>query len=222
MHRPPLRFIPLSTDMEKIRFFGTLMPGLLLLKRSPGQFVRHLVRRRLTPHQDVEAFVRREADDFAQLADLWLFVHRWRTPGFDPLAFARAHTFLAQLTRLLRRSGYRAEPLDPLSPTVNLPRLAIQAGLGNASPYGLLTHPLFGPRVILSGMRTDHPLRLEPRWGGGGCTDCDACLTLCPQKPLESGVIHLGQCQTCALCFAVCPTGKGKRARALLQEAGLP
>ncbi|NIV28647.1 MAG: hypothetical protein GWN58_03750, partial [Anaerolineae bacterium] len=51
--------------------------------------------------------------------------------GFDPLAFARAKTFLAQITRLVRRAGSEAEPLDPLSPNINLPKLAAQAGLGN-------------------------------------------------------------------------------------------
>ncbi len=219
--RTDLTFIPLSNDMEKIRFFGTLMPALLLLKQAPGQFLLHQVKRRLTPRTNVETYIRRNADDFSQIDDLWLFVHRWRKTTFDPITFARTHTFLAQLTRLLHRAGYRAEPLDPLSPTVNLPQLAIRAGLGNASPYGLLTHPVFGPRLILSGLRTDHPLQLRPRWGGDGCTDCDACLKLCPQKPLETHQVNLGQCQTCALCFTVCPTGKGKRARQLLTAAGL-
>ncbi len=220
MKRSTLTFIPLSNDLGKIRFFGTLMPALLLLKQAPGQFIRHQIRRRLTPRMGVEAYIQQYADDFGQLDDLWIFVHRWHTTTFDPLAFARAHTFLAQLGRLLRREGYEAEPLDPLSPTVNLPQLAIRAGLGNASPYGLLTHPIFGPRLILSGMRTNHPLQLRPRWGGGGCTDCMACLKLCPQKPLETLEVNLGLCQTCAICFAVCPTGKGRRARAALAEIG--
>ncbi len=214
----PLKFIPLSEDAEKIRFFGTLMPNLLLLKRSPGRWVAEWFKRRFTPRMEVEAFVRAEADDFASLGDTWLFVHRWHILKFDPLAFARAHTFLARLERLLRRQGYWAEPLDPLSPEINLPRLAAEAGLGNLSPYGLLVHPVFGPRLILSGMRTNYPLALRPRWGGAGCNDCDACLKLCPQRPLESGVVDLGRCQTCALCFTVCPTGKGRQARARWQE----
>lgn len=202
-----LIFIPLSNDLEKIRFFGTLMPALLLLKQAPAQFFVHQVRRRLLPRRSVEAYIQQNADDFSQTDDVWLFVHRWKQPTFDPLTFARTHTFLAQLRRLLRRAGYRAEPLDPLSPTINLPQLAIQAGLGDASPYGLLVHPVFGPRVILSGMRTDYPMVLRPRWGSDGCTDCAACLKLCLQKPLETPNVNLGQCQTRALCFTVCPTG---------------
>jgi len=218
MSRRDLRFIPLSADLEKIRFFGTLRSSLLLLKQAPLQFVRHQVLRRLPVRQSVEVFIAHEADDFAQLGDVWLFVHAWRLPRFAPLAFARVHTFLHRLARRLRWEGYRAEPLDPLSPTINLPRLAVEAGLGDFSPYGLLVHPVFGPRLILSGMRTDYPLSLRPCWGGVGCNDCDACLKLCPQRPLESGVVGLGRCQTCAICLTVCPTGKGRRARALRQE----
>ena len=37
------RFIPVSTDPAKIRFFGTLMPALLLLKASPFRFVAYQV-----------------------------------------------------------------------------------------------------------------------------------------------------------------------------------
>lgn len=36
LERPGLTFVPLSTDAGKIRFFGTLMPAVLLLKASPG------------------------------------------------------------------------------------------------------------------------------------------------------------------------------------------
>jgi epoxyqueuosine reductase len=118
--------------------------------------------------------------------------------------------FLAQATRLARRPGYPATPLDPLSPDVNLPRLAQAAGLGNLSPYGLLVHPAFGPRLIVTGLRTDFPLVVRPRWGGDGCSDCVACLRLCPQSPLAGGVVKLADCQSCAKCLVVCPTGKGR------------
>jgi Pyruvate/2-oxoacid:ferredoxin oxidoreductase delta subunit len=130
--------------------------------------------------------------------------------------------FLEQMTRLLRRAGYRAEPLDPLSPRLNLPRLAVEAGLGNLSPYGLLVHPVFGPRLILSGVRTDYAPDLRPRFQGEACFDCMACLTLCPQQPQLSGVVDLGQCQTCAKCFVVCPVGKGRQARQALSNAASP
>jgi epoxyqueuosine reductase QueG len=86
--------------------------------------------------------------------------------------------------------------------------------LGNLSPFGLLVHPIFGPRLILTVLQTDYPIRLSPRWVGDGCEDCMACVKLCPQNPLQSGVVDLGQCQSCTKCLVVCPTGKGRRERA--------
>jgi epoxyqueuosine reductase QueG len=100
--------------------------------------------------------------------------------------------------------------LDPLSPDVNLPKLATAAGLGNLSPFGLLVHRKFGPRLILTALKTDYPLNFQPRWDNGGCNDCQSCLKICPQEPLDGGVVDLGQCQSCAKCLEVCPTGKGR------------
>lgn len=65
------------------------------------------------------------------------------------------------------------------------------------SPFGLLVHPLFGPRLILTGLRTDYPLVLRSRWGGPGCTDCMTCVKVCPQEPVQTGIVELGQCQSC-------------------------
>jgi len=201
------RFIPVSTDPAKIRFFGTLMPALLLLKASPFRFVSYQVARRWTPRTALEAFVA-EADDVARIDDVLVFVHAWQGDVFDPFAFARAKTFLLRAARLAKREGYTVHRLDPLSPSVNLPRLAAQAGLGDLSPYGLLVHPGYGPRLILTGLRTNHPLSVVSQWQERGCTDCLACVHRCPQSPLESGVVDLGQCHGCAICLAVCPVGR--------------
>lgn len=184
------------------------MPALLLIKASPGRFVRYQVAKRYTPKVEIAAFVAENTDDDAQADGVLVFVHRWHSPDFDPFAFARAKTFLARITCMVRREGYAAEPLDPLSPGVNLPRLAARAGLGDLSPFGLLVHPSFGPRLILTGLRTDYPLPLSPRTEKEACTDCLACLETCPQKPLQGGVVELRSCQTCAECLAVCPVGK--------------
>ena len=206
--RPEITFIPLSTDEGKIRFFGTLMPALLLLKAAPGQFFRHQIAGRIAPRTEIGSFVTAATDDYAQVDGTLIFVHRWESDQFDPLAFARARTFLAQITRLLRREGYRAEPLDPLSPRENLPKLAARAGLGTLSPYGLLVHPTFGPRLILTGLRTDGPVVVQSRREANGCTDCMSCVEVCPQQPRQTGTIRLGECQSCAQCLVVCPVGK--------------
>jgi|GEM_PF-1923507 len=220
--RPEIQFIPMSTDEGKIRFFGALMPALLLLKESPRTFFSFQLRRHFTPKQPLADFIAQGVDDMAQIDGGLIFAHRWQTTTFDPLTFARSRLFLEQLTRLLRREGYAAEPLDPLSPRLNLPHMAAEAGLGNLSPYGLLVHPLFGPRLILSGVRTDFRLAAQPRFSGAACFDCMACVTLCPQQPHLSGVVDLSQCQTCARCFVVCPVGKGRLARQTWQQATDP
>lgn len=214
--RPEIEFIPLSADPERIRFFGTLMPAILLFKASPLRFLRYQLAGLSTPAVSVSDFIAAEADDAAQIDDLWVFVHRWATHNFDPFAFARAKLFLKRLTRLVERAGHTAEPLDALSPDVNLPHLAARAGLGDPSPYGLLVHPAYGPRLILTALRTDYPLTLAPRWNEKGCTDCMLCVRECPQDPAQNGVIALGECQRCTRCLTVCPVGweSAKAARA--------
>lgn len=223
MMQPDIQFVPMSTDEDKIRFFGTLMPALLLMMQSPRRLVHWQVLRRIVPKETVEAFVAREADDAAAVTSratedearartgkgirTIVFVHGWAADRFDPVAFARAKTFLERVARLVEQEGYRAERLDPLSPQVNLPALAARAGLGTLSPFGLLIHPRFGPRLILSGLRTDLPLVTAPRWQGAGCSDCLACLEACPQEPQQTSVVRLAECQSCALCLAVCPVG---------------
>lgn len=205
---PDIQFVPMSTNERTIRFFGTLMPALLLIKASPGRFARYQFARRTTPRVDIPAYIAAETDDAARDGDVLVFVHRWHSHDFDPFAFARAKTFLARITRLVRRAGYAAEPLDPLSPSINLPRLAARAGLGNRSPFGLLVHPAFGPRLILSALRTDYPLNPAARSSGVGCSDCQACVRQCPQSPLQTGLVELRLCQRCVECLAVCPVGK--------------
>jgi len=198
----------MSTDAAKIKFFGTLMPALLLLKASPLRFMRYQVVKGFTPRVEVGEYIHSDSDDAGRAGDVLVFVHRWNSISFDPFTFARAKIFLKRLTNLIRRSGYPAEPFDPLSPDINLPKLAEMAGLGNLSPYGLLVHPEFGPRIILTGIRTSAPLKVLPRYTEPGCNDCMACLRICPQKPLENGMINLRLCQSCAKCLEVCPTAK--------------
>ena len=207
--RPEIRFVGGSTDAEKIQFFGTLMPALMLLKEAPLQVAANAIKSRLTPRAAVPDFIAAQADDMARTGDTLILLHRWHTGNFDPRVFGRARLFLTQLARLVRRAGHTAAPLDPLSPSINLPRLAAEAGLGNLSPFGLLVHPAFGPRVITSGLKTDYPLKMTSHFApGGGCTDCLACLRQCPQAPQVSGVINLRQRMSCGICLAVCPVGK--------------
>jgi hypothetical protein len=205
---PNIRCLPATNNKTVLRIFGTLMPSLLLLKQAPGQLWALHRARVITPDGDVAEFLQNQTDDVGQVGDTLVFVHRWQSTEFDPVVFARAKVFLAQITRRLRRDGYTATPFDPLSPGINLPQLAVNAGLGDFSPYGLLVHPQFGPRVILTALKTDFPLSITPQWPAQqGCTDCLVCVRKCPQEPLRTGFVAMGQCKSCTRCLSVCPVG---------------
>jgi hypothetical protein len=107
LNRPPITFIPMSTDAEKIRFFGTLMPALLLLRASPLRFLQYQIVKRQTPRGDLASLIEHGVDDVAHSGDMLIFVHRWQSLTFDPFAFARAKTFLT------RPAGWRAAPATP-------------------------------------------------------------------------------------------------------------
>lgn len=205
---PKIRCIPATSNETLLRIFGTVMPLLLLLKQSPRQFLALQQAQRQTPDADVLTFIQTGTDDVGRVGDTLVFVHRWQSVDFDPVVFARAKVFLAQVTRLVTQAGYEATSFDPLSPGLNLPQLAVDAGLGDFSPYGLLVHPQFGPRVILTALKTDYPLPLKAQWPEEqGCTDCMVCVRKCPQKPMESGFVRMSQCKSCTRCLTVCPVG---------------
>jgi hypothetical protein len=172
MKRPDIRFIPMSTDEGKIRFFGTLMPALLLLVRSPLRLVQGHVLRRIVPRGSVEAFVAAGADD-AALVDsreteggppaatggsdgrLIVFVHGWATSEFDAAAFDRAKTFLARLTRLVEREGYRAGAGCAGGPGESKPLWAIGASQirSKADPERAADRLPVGRRAAVAGCR---------------------------------------------------------------------
>ena len=76
------------------------------------------MKKRLTPGQEIGAYLKEGTDDAGRVGDVLVFVHRWRSLKFDPFTFARANTFLVRLTRMIRWQGFAAEPYDPLSPNI--------------------------------------------------------------------------------------------------------
>ena len=205
---PNIRCIPATPNKTLLRIFGTLMPSLLLLKQAPDQFWSLRRAMSQTPDDEIAEFLQANTDDVGQAGDTLVFVHRWPSTEFDPVVFAKAKVFLAQITRLVQQAGYAATAFDPLSPGINLPQLAVSAGLGDFSPYGLLVHPKFGPRVILTALKTDYPLSVKPQWPEQqGCTDCLVCARKCPQEPLTTGFVKMSHCKSCTRCLSVCPVG---------------
>ena len=84
IQRPDIRFIPMSTDAAKIKFFGTLMPSLMLLKASPLRFIRFQVAKGFTPRVEVGDYIQHESDDAGRSGDVLAVVHRWNSLTFDP------------------------------------------------------------------------------------------------------------------------------------------
>lgn len=109
--RTQIRCIPATTNEVLLRFFGTLMPTLLLLKQAPRQFWRLWQDGQRTPSVEIADFIQAEVDDAGRVGDTLVFVHRWQNDTFDAVAFARAKVFLTQLTRLIKNAGYDTEPL---------------------------------------------------------------------------------------------------------------
>jgi len=202
-----IRYIPVSTDPGRMYFFGNLMPAILLMKKSPFQLITSQVAKRYCPDMSAALFINRFADDFAYLDGTYIFLHQWNSLDFDPVVFARAKIFLKRVARLLEKEGYWCAPLDPISPHINLPKLAVKAGLGNLSPFELLVHPNFGPRLIITGIRTNYPFNERVKKNKGGCTSCMICIEKCPQRPIETGEIILKECLKCTQCFEICPVG---------------
>ena len=61
IHRPDIQFILISTDPAKIKFFGSLMSSLLLLKDSLLRFIHYQVIKGYTPQMDVGTNIHNES-----------------------------------------------------------------------------------------------------------------------------------------------------------------
>ena len=115
--------------------------------------------------------------------------------------------FIYRLNKMLSKSGSKGQALYPLSPRINLPKLAESAGLGTLSPFGLLVHPEFGPRLFITALKGTEGLLLSSEPKTNGCTSCNKCVEVCPQKPQETTTVNLGLCRACSKCISECPVG---------------
>jgi reductive dehalogenase len=105
------------------------------------------------------------------------------TTAYSRMAFTG--TTLAQYIRGL---GYKALPMGNDTAT-SIP-LAIDAGLGELSRMGLLVTPEYGPRVRLSKVITDMPLKPDSPIEFGVwdfCMKCEKCARFCPGQAIMHG-----------------------------------
>lgn len=149
---------------------------------------------------------------------------------------------LAILTmNLLQERGYRAFPI-PTSQTVNLKlheghlshkMVASRAGLGWIGKSALLVTPEFGPRLRLTSVLTDAPLKAGKPVVESSCGSCQECVEACPveairgetwsRKSERADLLDVDRCAmkidagktevgapVCGVCVQVCPKGKKK------------
>lgn len=157
------------------------------------------------------------------------------------------------LAKIIQERGYSAYPI-PSSQIVDLNKLegaishkvvANLAGLGWIGKSCLLVTRDYGPRVRLSTVLTDAPLRTGSKMDMN-CKGCTACVRICPVKaftgapfnPLEPREVRfaaiacnsymkeregrLGEQGLCALCVYVCPFGRTSTRRVNVNPSVVP
>ncbi|MBI5374607.1 MAG: hypothetical protein HZA77_04180 [Candidatus Schekmanbacteria bacterium] len=200
-------FIEASTDEKKIEFFGNLMPSIILLRRNPRRFLMRPLRKLYTPSDKISEYVKKNVDDIGEIDGTYVFLHKWKAHSFDPVVFEDTKMFIYRLNKLLAKEGINGKALYPLSPRINLPKLAANAGLGTLSPFGLLVHPEFGPRLFITALTGAGGLLSRNSSRTNGCTSCDKCVEVCPQNPRQTKTVNLGLCRACSKCISECPVG---------------
>lgn len=104
----------------------------------------------------------------------------------------------------------------------NLPRMAVEAGLGIMGKHQLLLTPDYGPRVRLAGVfmykskywkdwtpEPESVIQLMQE----RCDSCTACLKMCPPNALATDNVracsqYFVEHENCGVCMMVCPLGK--------------
>jgi ferredoxin len=205
---PTIRFSGEVPAGEILRQYGGLAGRIGLVGASPSlQLMLNQNYCRIAESREPAEALRFADDAVYDGETLWFCIH-WSGWLGEAYSMVWAEMHCDRISRILRQAGHQAEPIHPLSAALSLPRAAARAGLGNLSPYGLLVHKVFGPRILLGGLRTDYTFEVKSQWPGGGCDGCGECLRVCPQHPEATGEIHLPACARCAKCVEACPVGK--------------
>jgi reductive dehalogenase len=114
-----------------------------------------------------------------------------RSPALDAstsIGYAKMAFVAASLATYIRQFGYHAMPSGN-DYAVNIP-LAIDAGLGEHGRHGLLITNEYGPRVRISKVFTDLPLKGDTPIDLGVqafCERCELCAINCPSRAIMKG-----------------------------------
>ena len=124
-----------------------------------------------------------------------------------------------KLAKHLRHQGYAALHL-PVSkqnarfrtaPFYHMPAMYL-AGMGTLGLNCSILTPEFGPRVFVSSIITNAPLRAGQPMQQELCTHCDKCVQACPSGAIDGkGWKNPFACASygcCGTCIAICPVGE--------------
>jgi len=112
-----------------------------------------------------------------------------------------------EVSRFLDDSGYKAVAIPAFLPVemsldkrgligdVSLRHAAEEAGLGRIGINRLLLTKRFGPRVRLTGVITDAPLKPDNKLKEEICNKCGQCIKACPGEAItEDGKVEMKKC----------------------------
>lgn len=151
-----------------------------------------------------------------------------------------------KLTRWLQSKGIRAQGDPPQGAKVNLPPLAVKAGLGAMGHNGMLITPHHGQRVRIAAVYVEAKLfeytdSDRHRWVFDYCNICNRCVNKCPtqaiyKEPVLSHeqvegfgdmktTIDIDKCTPffmktlgCSVCVKVCPFSQSAEMYQRLQK----
>jgi epoxyqueuosine reductase len=141
--------------------------------------------------------------------------------------YGRLNRAVHEFAQLFHQEGYRSIPLcaSPgfitdqrfIKALFSYKHAAELAGLGTIGRNSLLITPKFGPRVRLACLLTEAPVDETPRKKKDLCTQCNACIRVCPAQAIQepqSGqpyAINRFACRAyrqaglvCSVCLKVC------------------
>ena len=109
--------------------------------------------------------------------------------------YGRLNRAVHEFAQLFHQEGYRSIPLCAAPGFITDQRFvkalfsykhaAELAGLGTIGRNSLLITPKFGPRVRLACLLTEAPVVETPRMKKDLCTQCNACIRVCPAQALQ-------------------------------------
>ncbi|HBF39665.1 MAG TPA: 4Fe-4S ferredoxin [Firmicutes bacterium] len=116
---------------------------------------------------------------------------------------------LNNISKALKREGFKAEHKTPLSVYGDFRPLAVAAGLGYYGRNGLVINKNYSSGVVFSAIFTNAPVEIVEKPNMLKCADCGLCVRLCPANALSEGRLNFKKClpyslRGCSQCLKAC------------------